>query len=98
MYLNYETSVCLISLSIVYAIYLPAQTDTWRFDIDRTPSYQLTVVCDDGKAGGTHTATTMVNLSPNLPPDITNLPREFLQRKAYTVVYVHCTFMLYFDK
>ncbi|XP_052770179.1 cadherin EGF LAG seven-pass G-type receptor 2-like [Mya arenaria] len=58
----------------VYEIYLPAQSTTHQFDADSVSQYTITVTCDDGKTLGTDTGTTVISLSANQPPSITNLP------------------------
>ena len=58
-------------------IYLLAQNDTWRFDTSVTDQYRITVTCDDGKTGGTTTATTLISLLSNQAPVISNVPRTF---------------------
>ena len=62
----------------VHEIFLPVQSSTWRFDVDTVASYTITVTCDDGKTGGTVTGTSVVSLTPNLAPSITNMPGSLL--------------------
>jgi len=72
----------------VHEIYLPVQSSTWRFDADAVASYTITVTCDDGKTGGTATRTSIVGLTPNVAPSITNIPgRSF---HAGAIIY-RCT-------
>jgi len=61
-------------LFTVHEIFLPVQSSTWRFDVDTVASYTITVTCDDGKTGGTVTGTSVISLTPNLAPSITNMP------------------------
>ncbi|KAH3864864.1 hypothetical protein DPMN_027895, partial [Dreissena polymorpha] len=58
----------------VYEIILPTQSASWQFNYDTVNSYTIVVKCLDGKPSGTASATLVVSLSPNQPPEITNLP------------------------
>ncbi|XP_052275882.1 protocadherin Fat 4-like isoform X1 [Dreissena polymorpha] len=58
----------------VYEIILPTQSTSWQFNYDTVNSYTIVVKCSDGKPLGTASATLVVSLSPNQPPEITNLP------------------------
>ncbi|WAR18902.1 PCD16-like protein [Mya arenaria] len=62
------------TITVMYEIYLPAQSTTHQFDADSVSQYTITVTCDDGKTLGTDTGTTVISLSANQPPSITNLP------------------------
>ncbi|XP_052273310.1 protocadherin Fat 4-like [Dreissena polymorpha] len=62
------------SKNAVYEIVIPAQTATNRFNYDLVNSYTIVVKCSDSKPSGTASATIVVSLSPNKPPQITNLP------------------------
>ncbi|XP_052268340.1 uncharacterized protein LOC127869724 [Dreissena polymorpha] len=60
----------------VYEIVLPTQSTSWQFNYDTVNSYTIVVQCSDGKPSGTASATLVVSLTPNQPPEITNLPRK----------------------
>ncbi|KAH3851548.1 hypothetical protein DPMN_094030 [Dreissena polymorpha] len=62
--------------SLVYEIILPTQSASWKFDYDKVNSYTIVVKCLDGKPLGTASATLVVSLTPNQPPEITNLTRK----------------------
>ncbi|XP_052270367.1 protocadherin Fat 4-like [Dreissena polymorpha] len=62
------------SINGVHEIILPAQSASWKFNYDTVNSYSIVIKCSDGKPSGTATATLVVSLSPNQPPEITNLP------------------------
>ncbi|KAH3864878.1 hypothetical protein DPMN_027909 [Dreissena polymorpha] len=62
--------------SLVYEIILPTQSASWQFNYDTVNSYTIVVKCLDGKPSGTASTTLVVSLSPNQPPEITNLPRK----------------------
>ena len=79
----------------MHEIYLPVQSSTWRFDADAVASYTITVTCDDGKTGGTATRTSIIGLTPNVAPSITNIPGRYFLGVFITLRHSHSAWELH---